>query len=686
MSESIPEFKKTILVGLGGAGKLILTHLKRLLIDEYGVVPPCIKLLSLDTDFAPVSVRSALSEKEYSLDDKEFLHMKVDQPVEFIKNSSVNNWFTKPLPAGSISKGAGAIRQVGRVALFYHINEFQRRFDDLLTQLTANELYTKMVNAKDDLPGANTNFKLSNSDPEIYICGSLAGGTGSGTFLDVGIFLRDQFPEALIHGYFLLNWIYRNKAFAYRVPCNVYAALSELDYIQSIVFGAKDFDPYKIHYAEKEVEVEKPPFNLVNLIDGRNEYGENIHEVGNLCETTANAIFLAVGSLGDAVASVVDNLLSHINSSPPGIWNGKYARYSSFGVSSIYYPAIELHKLISADNAHKLCSMAVAEVEGAARNPDAASRKTESIQLDVNNSLGQNALNVLNRDFVRDKVCPFQAPIAFPVQPFFISDKGFPAMIDHQFQQEKKNLMNKLDLAWEENGKQFIQNTIMTLGLKIDEMTKSAEFDQAYLKGWIDEAVDLLTAQENEVTRVVNTETENVNNHLENTSQLKEISVKSRHIPMVGGARKKAVGDWAAAITTYFTSIKNLHRFECEKKFYGQILDFLRSQKPGTVDSASNVLTVLNSALQALRGMVRRERENLKILKSKSNQILIGNGNTVIVPGEDNVSFLNTIDCDYEEFMTENGINNPEDFLTISENDPDKLKNIFIGHCMNKLN
>ena len=82
MVENRPEFKKTILIGLGGGGKLVLTHLKRLFHDTYNIMPPSIKLLSLDTDVALISTRSALSDQEFSLDDHEFLHMNVDQPVE----------------------------------------------------------------------------------------------------------------------------------------------------------------------------------------------------------------------------------------------------------------------------------------------------------------------------------------------------------------------------------------------------------------------------------------------------------------------------------------------------------------------------------------------------------------------------------------------------------------------------
>ena len=103
---STPQFKKIILIGLGGAGRLILTHLKRLFIDSYNVLPPSIKLLSLDTDVAPIAIRSALSGKQYTLADEEFLYMKVEQPIEYIKNSNegfqneVNKrcgkWFKSP--------------------------------------------------------------------------------------------------------------------------------------------------------------------------------------------------------------------------------------------------------------------------------------------------------------------------------------------------------------------------------------------------------------------------------------------------------------------------------------------------------------------------------------------------------------------------------------------------------------
>ena len=573
-----PEFKKIMLIGLGGAGKLILTHLKCLFNDAYGVVPPSIKLLSLDTDLAPISVRSALSERKYILDDEEFLYLKVEQPIEYIKNSNVRKWFIEPLPAGSILKGAGAIRQIGRLAFFYHIPEFQRKVDDMLTELNSQRLVTLMESAKEELK-ATMNFTLSRGAAEVYVCGSLAGGTGSGTFLDVGIFLRDQIPDALIQGFFLLNWIYRNKTWAYRVEGNVYAALSELDNIQSITFGSKEFIPYSITYAQNDVTVDRPPYSLFHLVDGRNEYGENVYKVDELCEATANAIFLAVGAMGDPIASAVDNLLSHINVPDPRLWNGRYARYSSFGVSSLYYPANELHRLISFNSANALCTEAIEEVMHAGSDQEAITRKRLDMQEDVEHLLGEKQLNLFNRSFVKDKVCPFQSPIAFQTAPYMIADKAYPAMIEFNFETEKDNLEKQLKDSWEQNAETFIRDTVMGLELKLSAMEQDPKIGPSHFQNWLLKAIDDLTHQREQTTKDLNRSIDDTKNAKEEADQLKELSMKSRYLPYFGGARKTTAGNWAEAITRYLDSLKNQRRLEFERRFYDRIIEVLRSKK-----------------------------------------------------------------------------------------------------------
>jgi hypothetical protein len=684
-AEKKPVFKKTILVGLGGAGKLILTHLKKQFIDMYDVVPPCIKFISLDTDPAPLSLRSTRKGLDVSLDEREFLYMKVEQPIDFINSSSVKDWFISPLPSGSISRGAGAVREVGRVAFFYHFNKFMSDVDGLISELNAQGLHNLMDDAKNRL-NASTDFGLSGLDTEIYICGSLAGGTGSGTFIDVAILMRDTFKNALIHGFFLLNWIYRNKAFAYRVPGNVYAALSELDNLQSIIFGDRHFVPYSVQYADKKIEVTKPPFELVHLVDGRNEYGENVLEVSELCETIATAIFLSVSAMGDAIASVVDNLLAHVNASPRELWDNRYPKYSSFGLSSLYYPADELYRYIYHSEAEKLCEMALAEVQGGISDPQRFISRDQHIFNDVNMLFGTSQLNLLNRDFVRDKVCPFQAPISFPIQKFQISDKVFPAMIVFQFEQEENNLLGQIQNRHQEDGALFIKEIAASLSLKMRSIEQYPSIDKAFLKKWIESASGLLTKQKEDATRDHNKETDNIRSLREKAESLKQLSVQSRYLPILGGSRTNAVNQWAAAIVDYLTAVKDEKRYDAEIQFYEEMIKTLGVFAPGSVQEDSEVINVLENARAKLQALRNHEGENLRSLKSKTNQLLVGGGNLVVVDAnQGDASLLDKISLDYEQFKTERHINTPEDFLAAAMSRNTDLFQLFLEYCADRL-
>lgn len=101
---------------------------KRLFMDRYGALPPSVKILCLDTDAATLKLSSEVNDQDYTFEPQEFLHLKVEQPIDFIKNSSkVQSWFSaQNTPIGSISNGAGAVRQNGRLAFFYHSMKSKR--------------------------------------------------------------------------------------------------------------------------------------------------------------------------------------------------------------------------------------------------------------------------------------------------------------------------------------------------------------------------------------------------------------------------------------------------------------------------------------------------------------------------------------------------------------------------------
>ncbi len=561
-----PEFKKTILFGLGGAGQQILLNVKRLLLDTFGAVPPSVKMLSLDTDSAQSTLQSALSDQVYGFGPEEYFHLTVEDPKEFIESSeSVRKWYVLPMPVGAISNGAGAVRQNGRLAFFKHIAEFLRRLDNTISTLKDMRLQQRMANAKVEL-GSSTNFNLSQKPAEVYVCGSLAGGTGSGTFLDIGILLRDSLPNALIHGYFLLHWPFRNKAFAHRVRGNVYAALSELDNLQSLMYGNGEFSPYEVEYAGRSVKVDKCPYDLCHLIDGRNERGETINEVDQLCETVGNALFLGMSSMAYKINSVTDNLLQHINVSSPKLWNGRYARYSSIGVGSIYYPARELHRCISAGSAVTLCEEALADA--LAEDAEARERRQHEIEHEfgrLREGLG------LRRELVAHKLCP-PPLIAFEVEREEIADTD---VLQSRLDEEERALLSGLQASFEAHGKPFSDNVLLVVRQKLADFEADPTRDTAYRQAWIDYASNYFSGLSDQATVDVNNAEQRVVDKRGEAATQIGIAAKARYIPLFGGPRKSRVEDWQQTGNELLGSVSARTRFEFEKRLYASLLEQL---------------------------------------------------------------------------------------------------------------
>lgn len=685
-----PLLRRTILIGLGGAGKLILTHVKRLMIDTYGIVPPCVRLLALDTDGKVEELRSTLSDEQIQLSTDEFLYMKVDHPRSFIEaDKNVGDWFVKPLPAGAIHNGAGAIRQVGRVAFFHHGNEFLRRVDRIASDLYHQGLKNLMQNARSEIKGAKTDFDLSDA-MEIYVCGSLAGGTGSGTFIDVGIILRNKMPRALISGFFLLDWVYRDKAFAYRVAGNTYAALTELDSLQNVAFGEDRFHPYRkeelafsVRYADREIAVADPPYSLVHLVDGRNERQENIGGVSNLCDAVAHAMFLSIGSMGPAIASVVDNLLPHIHVSRPQIWNGRSARYSSFGVSSLYYPAREMWRLLSLLRAQELCGLAFDE----ARSPDlqdaAAPGRSADIQRDVDRffpiELGIKRPNVGNR------VCLFPSDQEFTVQDYEVADPEFPSMLKYKLENMEAEVLSTAEELWRIHGQPFTEEMQAGVERKMRAFQENPTLDDAWLNSWIGAASDYISSLRDETSREYNDAVEDLEQKRSNCENLLDMAKRSRHRRFIGGGRKRACRDYAQEVSQYLQLKRKEAELQREKKFYETLLESLESGKKSLKEKPHDVVNALDAAKAVLRSWVREKETNLSLLKSKPNQVLLGNGNSVIVPErQELVSLDETFKVSYEDFKREKNIHKPADYLEAHRRGGKALAELFLGYCSDK--
>lgn len=678
-----PEFRKTILIGLGGAGQQIVLRAKRFFLDTYGVLPPSIKILCMDTDDEALKLCSALRDRDCVIEPQEFLHLKVPDPRGFIDATpDIQKWYVKPVPVGAITRGAGAVRQNGRLAFFCHINEIIRRIDGLFSSLNDTQLETRMNTAERE--GSNTAFNLSRREMEIYVCGSLAGGTGSGTFLDMGLLLRHLHPQTLIHGFFLLPWVYRNKAFAYRVFQNTYAALAELDNLQSIMYGDKHFIPYQKHYADVTVKADRAPYDLCHLIDGRNEYDENIDNVEALCETIANALFLSMGAMSLKVASVTDNLLGFINVANPQIWDGRYARYSSLGVSSIHYPAQELHRLLAAQNALGLCATAIRQIETGGSAGEAAAAR-QRIAQDVDSFIKQLNLYRIN---VRAHLCPDQAPISLMLENFEIADPDFPAQPKAKFDGEKKSLEQNLQAGFEGQGRVFIESLLQNVDRRLKALAADPRTDSATRREWGAGLVDHLRRLLDETAQERVQTDQQVKDLQASADQRLEIALKSRYLPLLGGHRKRAALLWAEDAGQLLTAFKARINLGHEQECYETLLQRAETDAAIAVPTASEIVKALIETEGELRNHLAREDKNLAILRARPNHVLLGYGHVAVVPrhAEKAITQMREgIVLAYEKFIQDSAIHTPEDYLRRYRQGPSQLTALFSDYCEREL-
>lgn len=651
-------FRRTLLVGLGGSGQLILTHVKRHFLEVYGQVPPAIRFLALDTDAKRETLKLRTSEGECQLSHGEFFHLKVEDPMTFLRTSpAVQEWFVTAGPVSAIQFGAGGIRQNGRLALFHHIVDVERRLSDILTEITGAALVARME---------SLGYRVLDRPLEVYVCGSLAGGTGSGCFLDLGILLRHMVDSAHVHGFFLLDWIYHQKPFTHRVAGNAYAALCELDYLQGTRTDVRR--PYTVKYGERVREVRTPPYTLFHVLDGRNAYGENIADVGQLCDVVARGIFLSIGSMGEKVTSVVDNVLAHIGAQDPKTWDGRPARYSSYGVSSLCYPAVLIHRIASMDGALALCRAAQEKAAKGARTTattavsDAAAAQAKAMLDGLN----------LSRLAVQSKLCLVRAPAQFPVQKLMIADRAFPAMLVGAMEGQEKRLLGTIAASVQSNGAAFRGAIENSLRGELDKQREKLKKSSAALRASTDALAAQIQAWADEAARDIQAADQRIDGQgglREALRTAMDAAGQTWSFPIGPSPRAAAVGTCCQQAGVLLGEVWKREVFRAEKQFYDGLLGLLEAAQPEQVVAASAIQQDLRLAEQDLERQLRIAGSELKALQEDTSTVLVGHGKAVVVShaGDSVLAEIAELRAGesnsfYERFETAAGIHNLDDY------------------------
>ena len=281
--EKLYNARPTLIIGLGGSGKEVILRLRRIFQARHkqpGL--PIIEYLWIDTDI----VNKFLDATGYDIItrqvdltageqiDARMKPQEVDAYYQAVgANPHVFSWFPqelKMLGSSVLIAGAGQIRPFGRLAFFHRFSIIQRRLRDKLDQIRSAE----RRRATEGL-----GFQVDNR-VEVVVVTSLAGGTGSGMFIDLGFLLGHLRSELHLDlsttGIFFLPEIFSSRVSSPGpLQANSYAALMELSTFMAPRVGAhKRDEPEAFEFQwtrDRKYRVAGPPYDNAYLIDRRNQ-------------------------------------------------------------------------------------------------------------------------------------------------------------------------------------------------------------------------------------------------------------------------------------------------------------------------------------------------------------------------------------------------------------------------------
>lgn len=352
-------YQPTVVIGIGGTGKKILLALKKMIIENSpnGMKDyPLLKLLSLDTDIRIDSVTSEIEiiKDEIKLDpNTEIERLGADgltTTLNLDEFPNIKEWFPdskrSQLNPTMLSSGASQMKPVGRFSFAWNASTLRDKLYNILsTTIDANEARRNKIGEFNLVPFTN-----------VFICGSICGGTGAGIFLDVANLVRFVAKQTnvitRIYGLMALASVYDHIQGDLKLKPNCYASLIELDHYQNeINFQSKkrQFYPAYRNIGPKDWDYSNSSntysFDYPYLFDKTNETGVSFASPEQFAEMTARFIYLLTGSeVAVRWESVSNNIW--VNLSRDTKYN-KPVRYASMGNTSIIYPRRKITQLCS---------------------------------------------------------------------------------------------------------------------------------------------------------------------------------------------------------------------------------------------------------------------------------------------------------------------------------------------------
>ena len=338
--------KSILILGVGGTGSRAVNLLQKK-ISRMGQNEET-KIVSIVFD------TNAADEK--NIDAASVISLSENATVGMVRNrlgAQCNEWFPNDhkYDENNLSIGAGQWRKQSYLAFLNAMNDAIRR----------NELDNALQKLVDQ---TQSNFSI-----DIYTVASLAGGTGSGTFIPLTLYvkkrLRQLFPNATVRARAMLACpdIYEAKQNGDRmnitsIYANAYAILRELNGINQVVYGLNgaDYDSGKGEVAGRgrtpvsfRLGSEQSPVGVLFDSKDKKYHSPTAAPFERVCLMEKIVNVTSVAAHDEAMANILYSLIcTKAGGELDGIWSneekkragetGHNCMYAGIGSSEIQYP------------------------------------------------------------------------------------------------------------------------------------------------------------------------------------------------------------------------------------------------------------------------------------------------------------------------------------------------------------
>lgn len=329
----------TVLVGVGGTGAEILSRVRRFVEETYDSLDrfPLISFLWVDTDkgYKITNPEAAGSEfKDYEKCHATVSGIEVETRLENMERFPwIEKWFPPELEKNisSLEAGAGQIRACGRFAFFCNYSKIQGDFRQALNRVKGKENYML----------TRYGIKVIPNSVNVFVTGSISGGTGSGMLIDLGYSIKHWLKgegSTQITAIVPMPNAFAGISVGQGVIANGYAALMELSYFSD------DRTEFVEKYSDRlmdEIRSKESPFNFIYLVGTKN--GESEFKLAQIREAIAQNIFLDITSdFAPHKRSIRDNIKRSWIQKDTKEGRGYSKQFMSFGLSTIEIPISQI--------------------------------------------------------------------------------------------------------------------------------------------------------------------------------------------------------------------------------------------------------------------------------------------------------------------------------------------------------